>query len=65
MNDELKKGEVEKDDRQSPKKVEENKMVELSDQDLDKVSGGMNIVKLVDKASPKLFESCTTEHNQK
>jgi bacteriocin-like protein len=57
MNDEVKKGEVKKDDQRSPKKPEETKTAELSDQDLAQVSGGMHdllITKTVDKASPKI-----------
>jgi bacteriocin-like protein len=57
MNDEVKKGEVKKDDQRSPKKTEETKTAELSDQDLAQVSGGMHdllITKTVDKASPKI-----------
>ena len=54
MIDEVKKGEVKKDDQPSPK-------VELSDQDLEKVSGGVHIVKLLDSATPKLHENCLPE----
>jgi hypothetical protein len=47
-----------------PPGEEKRKPAELSDQDLEMVSGGRGIVKLVDAATPKLHEACVTEHSK-
>ena len=51
------------DTKEGPKPPDEEKKkpAELSDQDLEKVSGGVHIVKLLDSATPKLHENCLPE----